>query len=251
MNYQERIPKVIHYCWFGKKEKNELVKKCIDSWKKNLPDFNIIEWNEDNYDITKNDFIKYAYQNEKWAFVSDFVRLDVLYQHGGIYLDTDVEVRKSFDPFLNHSFFTCFETGIENENYLVSTAVLGSIKSNKVISDFLNIYRNMDSEQYVNFKTPNTQILTKLLVENYGLNIKDEKQLPKDNICVYPSDYFCAKNWATKKLVITKNTHAIHHFDGSWKGFKDKVGILIMGKVRDFFGIDLYTVIKKFKKRTG
>ncbi|MEH7419501.1 capsular polysaccharide synthesis protein, partial [Neobacillus drentensis] len=111
------IPKTIHYCWFGEKEKPELVKKCLNSWKETLPDYQIIEWNEKNFDINANKYVKEAYQSGKFAFVSDYVRVFVLYRFGGIYLDTDVEVFKPFDIFLHHSSFW----GFEQENYIATS----------------------------------------------------------------------------------------------------------------------------------
>ena len=103
------IPKIIHYCWFGGKPFPSAVQKCIDSWKKYLPDYEIREWNETNYDLDKCKFAKEAYDQKKWAFVTDFVRLDVVYQYGGIYFDTDVEVIKSFDDLLNNKAFLGFD----------------------------------------------------------------------------------------------------------------------------------------------
>ena len=104
-----RIPKTIHYCWFGRGEKPEIVKKCIDTWKDKLSDYEIIEWNEDNFDINQNDYVKEAYKAKKFAFVSDYVRVYALYNYGGIYLDTDVEVFKSFDDVLDNESFWGFE----------------------------------------------------------------------------------------------------------------------------------------------
>ena len=113
------ISKKIHYVWFGRGEKNERIKHCIESWKKYLPDYEIIEWNEDNFDINLNDFTKQAYESKKWAYVSDVARLWVLYNEGGIYFDTDVEVYQPLDIFLNQEGFM----GFESEHYL-STATI-------------------------------------------------------------------------------------------------------------------------------
>ena len=123
------IPKKIHYCWFGKGEKPKLVKDCIDSWKKNCHDYEIIEWNEDNFDININAYVKEAYECKKYAFVTDFVRLFVLKKYGGVYMDTDVEVIKSLDGFLKHHAFSSFE----NNDY-IPTGIMASEKNNKWIS---------------------------------------------------------------------------------------------------------------------
>lgn len=122
VNENENIPKIIHYCWFGRKEKPELIKKCIKSWNEVLVDYEIIEWNEENFKLN-NDFVKEAYQAGKYAFVSDYVRLHALYHYGGIYLDTDVEVYKPFDLFLQHDSFWGFEQG----NY-IATSTMGAKK---------------------------------------------------------------------------------------------------------------------------
>jgi mannosyltransferase OCH1-like enzyme len=103
------IPKVIHYCWFGGKPLPELAKKCIASWKKKCPDYEIKEWNETNFDLSSNRYLQEAIKMKKWAFASDYIRLAVLYNEGGIYLDTDVEILKPLDKFLRHDFFTNFE----------------------------------------------------------------------------------------------------------------------------------------------
>ena len=121
------IPKVIHYCWFGKNPLPDDAKKCIESWKKYCPDYEIIEWNESNYDITKNKYMESAYKEKKWAFVSDYARVDVIYQYGGIYLDTDVEVKKSFNDLLDNDSIWGFE-----EKNFIATSTIGACKKNKL-----------------------------------------------------------------------------------------------------------------------
>src|SRR5699024_8907222 len=127
------IPKIIHYCWFGGNELSKTTKVCINSWKKKLPDYKIIEWNESNFDINSNQYVKEAYQAGRYAFVTDYVRLYVLYHYGGIYMDTDVEVLKSLDSFLKHQAFT----GCENEKNSV-TGIIGSEKDHEWIKTLLD-----------------------------------------------------------------------------------------------------------------
>ena len=103
------IPKIIHYCWFGRKPKSEEFNKYLESWKRFCPDYEIKEWNESNFDLNKNDYCREAYEAKKWAFVADYVRLKVLEKYGGIYMDTDVELIKSLDKFLHYNAFMCFE----------------------------------------------------------------------------------------------------------------------------------------------
>ena len=127
------LPKVIHYCWFGGGEKTELIQKCIASWRKYCPDYQIIEWNEANYDVNKHSFMRDAWRAKKWAFVSDYARIDILYQHGGIYLDTDVELIKSLDPFLEYRFFA----GFESESHVAFGLGFGSEAAHPVLKDIL------------------------------------------------------------------------------------------------------------------
>lgn len=225
------IPQKIHYCWFGKAPKSELVKNCIDSWRTNLPDYEIIEWNEDNCDIENScEFVKNAYAEKKWAYVSDYFRLKALSEFGGIYLDTDVEVVKPFDTLLDRDFFCCFES----EGYLC-TAVLGSAKGNKIIENFSESYRDKAFEQI-----PNSKLLFDFLVGEKDYDINRNLQLG-DNAVIFSFDYFSPKDFYTKKIAKTANTFAIHHFDGTWKSgskkFKDGVQnflIKLLGKEKYF-----------------
>ena len=130
------IPKKIHYCWFGRGEKPALAKKCIASWKKYCPDYEIIEWNEDNFDINYNAYTKYCYENKKWAFLSDYVRLLVVYEHGGIYYDTDVEALKSFDDLLTYKAYF----GFENEEHINTGIGFGAEKEHTVLKSMLEMY---------------------------------------------------------------------------------------------------------------
>ena len=146
----EKIPHIIHYCWFGRNPKSELVLNCIESWKKYLPGYEIREWNEDNYDVTQVNFVKEAYENQKWAFVSDYVRFDVLYQFGGIYFDTDVELLKPIpEEILAKRAFT----GFESTKLISPGLVMGSIKGLNLISEILEEYQKssflVDGSRYV------------------------------------------------------------------------------------------------------
>lgn len=200
------IPKKIHYIWFGKGEKNERVKHCIESWKKYLPDYEIIEWNEDNFDINYNDFTKSAYENKKWAFVSDVARLWVLYNEGGIYMDTDVEVYKPLDEFLNNEGFT----GFEDVHYPV-TATLGAVKGNPVIKMMLDYYNCIDFKlyddwrDYIKYQETNTCIMSNIF-SLLGID-RDRNETQKiKHFTIYPQSYFFTKDegWTW------------HSFNGSW-----------------------------------
>lgn len=209
------IPKIIHYCWFGGKEKPESVKKCIESWKKYCPDYQIIEWNESNYDVSKNKYMFEAYKAKKWGFVSDYARLDIIYENGGIYFDTDVEVIKSLDSLLDNNCFMGFEDG----KHVSSGLGFGSEKHNESIKKIMEeIYGNLSFSVTDNTREPiSCPILTTNLLLKYGL-IQNDKLQNVLGITIYPTVYFCPKSYDTFKTKITSNTYSIHHFDMSWVG---------------------------------
>ena len=216
---EERIPKIIHYCWMGGNKKPDDVKEYMKSWKKYLPEYEIVEWNESNFDIHYNQYVKEAYESKKWAFVSDVVRLYALFEYGGIYLDADVEICKSLNRFLIHKAFSSFQLPLENTSDLpfIPTGLMASEKGGQWVEELLSEYTTRV------FILPNGRLdlltnprpITQHTVEKYGLIRNDEFQ-DLGVVTLYPSDYFCAKNWKTKELAITENTHAIHHFAGSW-----------------------------------
>lgn len=214
------IPKKIHYCWFGRGEKPELVKKCMESWKKFCPDYKIIEWNEDNIDISANQYAKEAYEKKKYAFVADYARLYVLYNEGGIYMDTDVEVLKPLDKFLEEKAFS----GFENNNKL-TTGIIAAEKHNEWIGDLFHIY---DDLKFLDAKgemdlTTNVERVTKVTHEKYGLEEKSCYQNLKDGTVVfYPSEYFSPKDWFTGNINVKENSYTIHHFSASWHSEKEK-----------------------------
>ena len=205
------IPKVIHYCWFGRGEKSKLMKKCIKSWHKYCPDYEIIEWNEDNFDINSNTFLKQAYECKKWAFVSDYVRLYVLYNYGGIYMDTDVELLKSFDVFLNDNAFIGFERADR-----LGSGIIGVNKGNEIIKEWLEHYSEL---AYINdgkiTKEPNVIFMTELFKEK-GLTLNN-KQQQVAGFKIYPRTYFCPVAVDERYRDFTKDTYAVHHFTSSWR----------------------------------
>jgi len=218
------IPKTIHYCWFGGGPLPELEQKCITSWKRFCPDYEIIEWNESNFDFSCCAYAKEAYEVKKWAFVADYVRLKVMIEYGGIYMDTDVEVVKPLDVFLKEKAFS----GFEEEEY-VSTAIMACEKNFALFDAFLKRY---DKRHFLNADgtydfTTNVVEITNFLLE-HGLLLNNREQAI-EGLTIYPKDYFSPKNHKTKKIECTDNTYAIHHFAGSWltpshwKRFKNQI----------------------------
>lgn len=212
------IPKIIHYCWFGRGKMPELAIKCIDSWKRILPEYQIKEWNEDNFDLNLYPYVKEAYENRKFAFVTDVVRLYALYHEGGVYMDTDVEVLKTLDHFLNHIAFSGFEDEIH-----IPTGIMASIKGGKWVKENLEYYSNRhfimpDGTMDI---TTNVKTITDYMLK-YDLKQNNTYQDFPDLITLYPKDYFCPKSYKDGKIYLTERTVTIHHFAGSWLSRKEK-----------------------------
>lgn len=207
------IPKVIHYCWFGENPLPDDVKGYIESWKKHCPDYEIREWNESNFDINRNTYVKEAYQAKKWAFVTDYVRLYALYHEGGFYMDTDVELLKSLDPYTHcHAF-----SGFEDDTH-IPTALMGSEKHGEWVEYLLSYY---DSRHFIKPDgspdvTTNVTTITNMTKEKYKIRLDNTYQDIKGALTIYPKDYFCPKSYATNEISLTENTVCIHHFKASW-----------------------------------
>ena len=195
------IPKIIHYCWFGKGDMPKLETECIRSWKKHLPDYEFVLWNEERFDVTKHPYVKEAYEAKKYAFVTDYVRLYALYNYGGIYMDTDVEALKPLDPFLVHKAFIGCESDV-----LLGTGTIGAESGHPWIKDLLAEYENkrfiLPDGSYDTI--PNTYLVAEFTKKAYGWEPKDAYQVLKEDLHVYPFDFFCAKDLRTVKYVPMK-----------------------------------------------
>lgn len=237
------IPKTIHYVWLGGGKKNALSYKCINSWKKFLPDYDIIEWNEDNFDIDSCIFVKEACETRKFAFASDYIRLYVLYNYGGIYMDTDVEITRDITAFLKLKSFSGFESYTD-----IPTGIMASEKKLPIFKEFLDYYneRHFISEDGRFDDTSNVQIITNIC-KKHGLIQNNTKQTICD-FTLFPKDFFCPKDAKTLKVEITKNTYAIHHFNGSWNtGFQRKRHI-VYAYIRRCLGPELTKKLEDMKK---
>ena len=235
------IPKTIHYCWFGGNPLSDLAKKCIESWEKYCPDYEIKEWNEKNFDINCNTFVKQAYENKKYAFVSDYVRLYVMYTYGGVYMDTDVEVVRSLDEFLVHKGFSGFERGV-----FIPTGIMASEKGFPLFEKLLDYYKDRPfiKEDGSLDTVTNSVIITNIL-KKLGFCANNQFQEIED-FALYPTDYFCPLNGATGKLTKTENTATIHWFSNTWaspgRRFVSKISRLI----KRVFGENS---LKRFKRK--
>ena len=207
------IPKIIHYCWFGYNQKSNMAEKCIASWKKYCPDYEIIEWNEKNFDISSAPlYVRQAYDAKKWAFATDYIRLWIIYNYGGIYLDTDVELIKPLDSLLEHSGFIGRQPG-----YQVNTgAGFGACAKHPGIKEMLDDYENIPF-----IKVDGTMDLLTCphrnslhLIDN-GLLLDDSYQEITDMV-IYPVEYFSPMDAYSRELKVSKNTYSIHHCEASW-----------------------------------
>ena len=222
---ENKIPKVIHYCWFGKNPLPELAIKCIESWKKYCPDYEIKEWNEDNFDINCCAYVKEAYEAKKWAFVSDYARFWILYNYGGVYFDTDVELLKPIDEIIeNGSFMAMEKSGSKNNKkvYVAPGLGIGSGKQDEIYKELLDLYNSLKFNLENNKYDETTVVVrTSNLLEKYGFIREDKKQKIKD-IVIYPTEFFCPINYETGIEQYTDNTYSVHHYSGSWLSEKDR-----------------------------
>lgn len=245
MGLRERIPKIIHYCWFGGAQKPELVRRCIESWRRFCPDYEIKEWNESNFDVNACDFSREAYENKKWAFVADFARLDVLCRFGGVYLDTDIELFAPLDEFLCERGFV----GFESKDF-ASLGIVGCQSSNPLLCEFREHYLchhfiKADGSMDI---TTNVRIMAQLL-EKTGLN-KNGRLQRTQYFTVYPQKVFYPN---TAGLIFGKIPHSavtVHHAMASWKdggaaqGIKKNLRAYLVGKARNFIGTDNLVKLK-------
>lgn len=240
------IPKMIHYCWFGGKPLPKSALKCIDSWKKFFPDYEIKEWNESNYDVRKISYTAEAYDAKKYAFVSDYARFDILNQYGGVYFDTDVEVIKSFDDILvNGSFMGCEIDGGEKEINVAPGLGIAANPGLGIYKDILDFYTTqhfLNADGTINTETVVKKTTTILI--NHGLkNIKGIQKV--DSITIYPREYFNPLHDNTGVLAITDNTHSIHWYSKTWIDPKVKLRSRLTRLFHRYFGEDCFALLKR------
>lgn len=247
------IPKVIHYCWFGGGKLPDAAIRCIESWKKHCPDYRIVKWDETNFDIGCNRYAKDAYAAKKWSLVTDVARLKILYEHGGIYLDTDVEIIRPLDSLLKNRAFM----GIESTGWINTGSGYGAEKGLPILKELLDEFNTAA------FSPENPAIFSIMdsVMRRKGYVFNNQIQ-QIDHVTIYPMDYFAPINLTTRKLKITKNTYSIHHYTGSWqseeykkstqfrafccKVFGENIGLRIYGHC---FAIKAEGFVRYIKKR--
>lgn len=210
------IPKTIHYCWFGGKPLPKNAEKCIKSWEKYLPDYNIIRWDESNFDINSIPYTKEAYAAKKYAFVSDYARFWILYHHGGVYFDTDVEVLKTIEDIVEAGNFL----GVEQQDSTHITVApglgLGAERNNPLIKDLMEIYKK--SRFLCSNGTVEVQNIVEITTDYLmARGLKNTNSIQQcHGFTIYPKDFFCPIDYHTRELKTTSNTRTIHHYAESW-----------------------------------
>lgn len=209
------IPKIIHYCWFGGKPLPSEAKNCIQSWKRVCPDYEIKRWDESNFDVFEHPFVREAYHAKAWAFVSDYARLKVVYDHGGIYLDTDVELLKCMDTLCENQCYI----GIQQNEFLCNTGLgFGATKHNPVVHKMLSAYDALEfcDDNRLSVACPR---LNDMVVRSYG-KINNNSITNLDAVVVYPPKYF--DPYGGKNL-LCEDTYSIHHYSASWTSDKNRL----------------------------
>lgn len=245
------IPKIIHYCWFGRNPLPKSAQKCIDSWKRFFPDYEIKEWNEDNFDVNIIPYTQEAYSVKKYAFVSDYARFWVLYRYGGLYFDTDVEVIKSMDDILERGAFMGVEVLVSQNHSIGCNPGLGlgckpGLSLYQDVLDYYIALRFLDEKGKI---IPGTVVkhTTEVLMK-YGLRATNELQKVA-GIWIYPQDYFNPLDDATGRLNITKNTRSIHWYSKTWVSNYGPLRIQITRIIHRCFGVDSLAWLKKIMRR--
>lgn len=240
------LPKIIHFCWFGNRPYPTKIKKCIDSWHKFLPDYEFKLWNEENFNIDNCcQYVKDAYKEQKYAFVSDYVRLYALYEYGGIYLDTDIELIKAIPAdIINHNLiFSLDDCGY------IAGSFIASYSKNNFITILLSYYNNLSFYKdtgELNLEVNNTYIQKKLIEYGYKYEKKNIRQDLDDDIVLYPDDYFQCRSLTTGKLNVTENSIAIHWHAILWASRKTKIiNFIRIHILVPILGQKIYSIITK------
>lgn len=248
-----KIPKIIHYCWFGGNPLPEIAKKCIESWKKYCPDYEIKEWNESNFDINCCEYIQEAYNAQKWAFVSDYARFYILYNYGGVYFDTDVELIRPIEDILEKGPFMGCEKDALQSSDLSNVELRVNPGLGIATAAGTDIYKALLSEynerHFIlpdgSYDLTTVVTITTELLKRYGLkNLKDIQIV--EGVYIYPMEYFCPLDDHTGQLSITSNTCSIHHFDGSWLTDELKVQKQLRYKYNKHMSSDMAYYVARF-----
>ena len=232
------IPKVVHYCWFGGNQLPDDAKKCIESWRKFFPEYEIKEWNERNFDVNCCDYVKEAYAAQKWAFVSDYARFWILYHEGGLYFDTDVEVIKDMSDIIAKGAFM----GCETDN---KCAPGGANPGLGLYQEILDYYEKIHF--FIEGNTTETVVThtSKILKSHGWVGNGEIEQI--EGVTIYPPEYFCPMDYKTGKLDITPNTRSIHWYTASWQSSYSKAKTKLQQLLGPSLTSEIIDLKKKFK----
>lgn len=237
------IPRKVHYCWFGQSKKNKKALKCINSWKKYCPDFEVIEWNETNFDINYNAYTKFCYDNKQWAFLSDYVRLVVVAEQGGLYFDTDVEVIRTPEELLKYQAFFSFE----NSDCINTGQGFGSEANHPIILAMKTRYEELEADELGEYPLIRCPELNTEALKPFGLILNGKRQ----NVAgaeILPVDYMNPYDDATGRLKKTENTLSIHWYSKSWLDHRTVLRSKITKPFHRIFGKDCFAFVKKMRK---
>lgn len=242
------MQKIIHYCWFGEKPLSKMAKKCIKSWKKYLPDYEIMMWSEKNVNLNECAFIKGAYENKKWAFVADYVRTKALKEYGGIYFDTDMELVKDITSLIDNQTSTFL--GIEDSGYIAVGVWFEKEKNAILPTKLLEKYKGIKKFEIGIMPDITIPKMISKIVNKYGFkNSSKEIQYLENNIVIYPRDYFYPYSYDWNEKFVTSNTYGIHYYDASWLPMKAKVELYLVRKFGKKTGYRIINLIR-YTKRT-
>lgn len=237
------IPKKINYCWFGGGPLSDMAKKCIASWEKYCPDYEIIRWDESNYNINKCSYMRQAYEEKKWGFVPDYARIDIVNQYGGIYMDTDVELVKPLDDILECSMYC----GFENDTKVNFGLGFGAEPGHPLLCLILEYYKTLsfyEKDGTLNL-TPSPVYQTRSLLE-WGLVPDNTYQKLNDGVIVFPREYLCPRELDSEQIKITDKTISIHHFEGSWLPEESRYAAKLRIKYKKFDCLHIMPYVAQF-----
>ena len=237
---KKMIPKKIHYCWFGRNPLPQKAEKCIASWKKYCPDYEITEWNEDNFDFDKSPYLRWCYEHKKWAFLSDLARLIIVYENGGIYFDTDVELIRCPDELLGYDAFF----GFENNEYVATGLGFGAAAGHQTVLAMIEQYSDFKEDENGEMKMIGCPTLNTKALLCYGLELNGQKQ-EVGGAVILPADYLNPFEDATGRLNKTSNTISIHWYSKSALSKKKIIRSRLTRPFHRLFGVDCFRRRKK------
>jgi len=237
------IPKVIHYCWFGRNEKPPLAQKCIASWRRFCPDYQIVEWNEDNFSIEQHPYLKWCWDQKKWAFLSDFARLLILAEQGGIYLDTDVELIRPLDDLLGFDAYY----GFEDDRHVATGLGFGCAAHHSTVEAMISVYEDLRPDETGAYPTAACPRYNTQALQMHGLNLNGQRQTVL-GAEILPADYLNPYDDPTGRLRKTANTYSIHWYGKSWMNKRTILKSRLMKPLHRVFGTD-FILFKKSRRR--